>query len=168
MAALAIRGVGYLIVILNKGDKGGRFDVQAWRASTLLLPLVTLALIKVAILHGRNEFLGCPQIVGVISFSAAAERNHRGVMEIVVPQTIQAIAALLGGLHQLYLLRFVFGYKNHFAWCGTLAGFPSHGGDDVMLGAVMDVLGGIPPAAIQVEFLDPVAGIGDAEFADRS
>ena len=39
--------------------------------------------------------------------------------------------------------------------------------EDVILGAVVDVLRGIQPQAIQMELVDPVAGIRDAEFADR-
>ena len=79
----------------------------------LLLPFVALALIEIAVLHRRNEFLRRSQIVAVIGFVVAGESHHRGVMEIVIPQAIQAVPALFRRLHQLHLLRFVFGDKDH-------------------------------------------------------
>ena len=89
-------------------------------------------------------------------------------MEIVIPQAIQAVAALLRRLHQFHFLRFVFGDENHLARSGTFASFAGHGAQDVIFGAVVDVLRRIQPETIQMELVDPVTGIRDAELADRA
>ncbi len=63
MTALAISRVGDLIMVLDERNKSGRRDVESGRAPALALPFVALALVKIAVLHRRNEFLRRSQIV---------------------------------------------------------------------------------------------------------
>ena len=47
-----------------------------------------------AVLDGRDEFLRSPQIVRVVCFVAPRHRDHNAVMEIVIPERVQAITVL--------------------------------------------------------------------------
>src|SRR5439155_9710759 len=42
-------GVGDLVVIFDEADKRRRLDVEGWRATAFLLPLIPLALIEIAV-----------------------------------------------------------------------------------------------------------------------
>ena len=86
-------------------------------------------------------------------------------MEIVIPQRVQSVPALVWRLHKLHLLRFILGDQDHLARGGTFANFAGHGAQNVISGGVVDVLRGIQPETIQMELVDPVAGVRDAEFA---
>ena len=99
--------VGNLVVILEKGDKRRRREVQGWGAAPLLLPFIVLSLVQVAILEGGDEFLRRAQIIRVIGFLASGHGDHGAVVEVVVPEHVQAIATLLRGPDQLRVLGFV-------------------------------------------------------------
>ena len=85
MAAKAAARIRDLIMILNESDEDRGFDLQRRSAATLLLPLVALALIKVAPLDGGDEFLRAAEVIGVVGLAAAGRGHHRGVVPIVVP-----------------------------------------------------------------------------------
>src|SRR5580692_7160013 len=90
--------------------------MQPGSPAALLLPAVVLSLIKKPVLHSGDEFLRFPRIVRVVGFVASGERHHGAVMEIVVPQRVQAVASFLRRLNQPYLLRFIFRHDNGFSW----------------------------------------------------
>ena len=82
---LAISGIRDLIVILQKRYKIPGFQIERGRAARLFLPLITLALVKVAVFSRRDELLRLPEVIGVIGFIAARDRHLGAVVEIVVP-----------------------------------------------------------------------------------
>src|SRR6185295_14592883 len=95
MTAFAACRVGYLIMVLNECNELLRLYIECRRAAPLPLPFVSLALIQIAILDRRHEFLRLAQIIRVVGFVAARQRNQRTVMKIIVPQVVYSITALL-------------------------------------------------------------------------
>ena len=94
---LAAAGVGDLVVVLDEGDECA--PAAARRPGVprrLLLPLVALALVEVAVLDRRDELLRRAEVVGVVGLVVAGQRDHGAVVEVVVPERVEAIAALLG------------------------------------------------------------------------
>ena len=77
------------------------------RAARFLLPLVALPLIEEAVLGGGDELARPAAIIGVIGLVVSGQRDHGAVMEIVVPQGVEPVAAVLGRPHQPRLLRLV-------------------------------------------------------------
>src|SRR5258707_9655313 len=102
-------GVGDLVVVLQEIDEVGRRQVERRGAAPLLLPGKNLSLVEVAPFEGRDEFLRIAVIVGVVGFIAADERHHGGMMEVVVPNCIQAVAALLRRAYEASSLPLVLG-----------------------------------------------------------
>src|SRR5450432_2204464 len=108
MTAGAIRGICHLIVILNEENFGSRRRLQSRSSTALLLPFIVLPLIQEPVFYSRDELLRLSQIVGVIRLIAAGQRHHGAVMEVIIPQSIQTIAAFIGRLNQLHVLRLIF------------------------------------------------------------
>ena len=46
-------------------------------------------------------------------------------------------------------------------------GHAGDGGNNVVLRLVVDGLEGVQPQAVEMEFVDPIAGVGNEELADR-
>src|SRR5262249_49759375 len=109
MTSLAAPRISNLIVVLNEIDEGRARDFQTGRPPPPLLPSVPLALIEVAVFDRRNKLLRLAQIVRVIGFLAPGHRDHRAVMEIVVPERVNSATALLRRPDEDRLLRLVFG-----------------------------------------------------------
>src|SRR6266850_6240123 len=108
MAAQAAAGVSDLIVILNEGHKRRRLQSKTGRAATLFLPGIPLPLVEVAPLERRDKLLGRAVIIGVIGLVAPGQRYHGAVVEVIVPEGIEAIAALRWRAYQVGLLPLVF------------------------------------------------------------
>ena len=153
-------------MILKKGHKHRRREVQSWGATPLLLPRIVLPLVQVAVLEGGDQFLRGAQIIGVIGFVAPGDGDHGAVVEVVVPEHVQAIAALRWGADQLRVLGFVLIDQQGGAPTRRLPHPAGDGRQDVVRGGIIDILRGIEAQAVKVEFLDPVARIGQEELAD--
>ena len=91
-------------MVLDEGDERGRRHVKARLPATYPLPRVPLALVEVAVLHRRNELLCRASVVRVIRLVAAGESDHGRVVEVVVPQGVQAVPALLDRVHDARVL----------------------------------------------------------------
>ncbi len=109
VAALAAGGVGDLVVVLEEVDERRRRQVERRGAAALLLPRVPLPLVEKAVLDARDQLLRRAEVVGVVGLVAAGQRHQRRVVEVVVPERVEAVAALRGRAHQLRLLRLVLG-----------------------------------------------------------
>src|ERR1700704_4576962 len=81
-------------MILDETDERLRTEAAGRCAPVLLLPRVTLALVKVAILHRRDELLRRAPVIAVGSQMVPGQRDNRRVVQIVVPETVKSIAAL--------------------------------------------------------------------------
>ena len=95
MEPRAVKRVGDLIVVLDEIDEIRRAQPVGWLAAHFLLPGKPLALIQEAAFHRRNEFLRSAPVIRVIRLVVAGECDMGAVMEIVVPERIEAIAAVL-------------------------------------------------------------------------
>src|SRR5665213_2822894 len=160
-------GIGDLVVILQIGHEIGWREVEGRRAARLLLPSVPLALVEEAVLGGGDELARAAVIVAVIGFAAPGDGNHRGVVEIVVPQRVEAIPAGLGRAHHSGVLRLVFGGDEGFAAACGSPHLPLDRRQDVIARRIENLLGRVEPQPAQMIFVDPIAGIGDEELAHR-
>src|SRR5262249_31151632 len=64
---------------------------------------------EIAPFEGGEELLRRPAVVAVIGLVAPGQGDAGGVVEVVVPQPVQAVAALLKRANQSALLRLVLG-----------------------------------------------------------
>ena len=168
MDAFTACGIRDLVVILNKSHKLERRHSPGRRAAPVALPFVALALIQEAVFDRGNELLRFALIIRVISFLATGDRDHGAVMIIVVPQTIQSIAASGGWADQPRILRFVLADDDRLTAAG---GSTDAGGDelnDVIRRGVVDLLSGIQPQTIDVKFVDPITRVGNEKLAHRA
>ena len=98
----------------------------------------------------------------------AAEGSPGAVVEIVVPQRVETLAALARGADQVRCLRLVLAHDQDLPPAGGLARAAGELGQDVLaLAEVVDVLGGVDPEPVDVELVDPVAAVRDHELAHR-
>src|SRR5215831_8567822 len=160
--------IGDLIVVLDERHEDCWLQPKCWRATTLPLPFITLSLVEVSPFERRDELLGRARIVGVISLPTPRHGHHSAVMKVIVPQGIQTITPLLWRSHELRLLRLILRDEENRASASSFAHLPGDGGEDVVGGGIIDVLGGIEAQAIEMELVDPIRGVGDEELTDRT
>ena len=167
--AEAAAHVGELVVVLDEDDEPLRLEVEGRGAAGLLLPAVALALVEEAVLRGRDQLLRAPLVVAQVGLVAAGQRHDGAVVEVVVPQGVEAEAAPLAGPDEAHGLGLVLAHDEDPAGCRGLAGAAGELGQDVLvaLAEVVDVLGGVDPEAVDVELVDPVDTVRDDEFAHR-
>ena len=140
---------------------------HAGRAAALALPGVALALIEEAALDGRDQLLGRPGVVAVVGLGAAGERDRGGVVEVVVPQRVEAVAAGRHRADEPHVLRLVLGDQENRSATGARPRAARDRRQHVLGRVVVDVLRGVQPEPVEVELVDPVAGVRDEELADR-
>ena len=104
-------------------------------------------------------------MVFVVGLIATGDRDHRRMVQVVVPHSIETKAAGLDRPHEIREFRLVLGYDDDISRpCGE-ACRPGQFGDHMGPAAVIDVLGRVEPQAIKMEFLNPVGGIANHELA---
>src|SRR5438105_3905440 len=96
-------------MVFQKADEVRGIQVKSWVAAPFLLPAIALALVEKTPLGGRDEFLRLAGVVHVIGFTTPGQGDAGGVMKIVVPQGIQAVAPLGRRANKLRMLRFILG-----------------------------------------------------------
>ena len=89
------------------------------------------------------------------------------MVQIFVPHAVEAEAARLGP-HQARLLRLVFGDDQNAARACGVARRGGQLGDDIARGVVEDLLGGVEPQPVEMEFAHPIGGVFAHEFPHRS
>src|SRR5690349_21692935 len=110
-----MHGIGDLVVVGEKVDEPGRFNVERWGAASLVLPSVPLSLIQKPILCRGDELLRGAPVVGIVRFVLSRERDLSGVVPIVVPDHVQAEAVAFDRAYELRELSFAFIYDDNFA-----------------------------------------------------
>ena len=83
-----VRRVGDLIVVLQERHESVRGQTASGRAAPLALPRVPLALIEKAPLCGRQTLARSGSLV--IGLAPAGQRDHGGVVKVVIPQRIES------------------------------------------------------------------------------
>jgi hypothetical protein len=89
-------------------------------------------------------------------------------MEVIVPERVEAIPAALWWADQFRVLGFVLGHQKRGTPTGRVSHTAGYGRENMVCGGIVDVLGGIQAQAVEVKFLDPVAGIGNEKLAHRT
>src|SRR4029077_4182586 len=154
-------------MILNEGDKCLRGRTESWCAARGYLPKIRLSLKQIAVLGRGNEFLRTAKIVGVVGLSSPGQRDGGAMMKIVVPNCIEVVTAFAARPDEFGNLPLVFRDQNNRAPDGGFARGASNCADDVFVRLLVNRVGGVETKAIEMEFVDPVAAVGDEKFADR-
>src|SRR5437763_2226793 len=154
-------------MILDDRDACRRSRSKGRPAARRSLPDIGFALKKIAVLHRRNDFLPRPQVIRAIRFSSSSQRDDGAVMEIVIPNCIEAVAAFAASPNQFGFLPFVFRDQNDRALTCRLARGAANGPNNVFIRIVQDALRGVEAESIEMEFFDPVATICNEKLANR-
>jgi hypothetical protein len=157
--------IGDLVVVLDEADEYVRGDPERRGAAPLLLPRVALPLVEIAVLERGHEFLGVPAVVAVVGVVARGEHHLCAVMEIVVPERVHSVPALGLRFHEPRLLRLVLGNDYRLPRPRRRAHLADDGREDVVGAGIEDALRRVEAQAVEVELLDPVAGVGEKERA---
>src|SRR5215475_2403345 len=153
-------------MVFDKGDERRRLEIEGVSAARLFLPCVELPLIEESPLCRGDKFLRSSRVVRIICLAMPGQRDVRSVMEVIVPDGIQAVAALSASADEAGVLLFVFGDQEDGPLSGGASCFARDVAKDVVGRIVEHLLGGIEPQAVQMELLDPVAGVGDEKLAN--
>jgi hypothetical protein len=89
-------------------------------------------------------------------------------MEIIVPQRVEPITAALSRAHKPGLLRLVLADNESRSAATRRPHLPDHGGENVIFRSIGDLLGCIQSQPVEMIFVDPIACVGDEEFARRT
>jgi hypothetical protein len=128
-----------LVVVLQEGDERRGLETGGRGTARLILPAIALALVEKAALGERYELLRPTAIVGEVGLVTAGKRHARAVMEVVIPDRIEAMPSLLPGSYQACVLRFVLAHDVEPArTCGHRDGTREFGQD--MLMALVEVV----------------------------
>ena len=131
----------------------------------LLLPLVALPLIKETVFGGGDEFARTAAIVRVVGLVMSGQRDHGAVMEIVVPQRVEPVTAALGRARQLGVLRLVLSDDKGDSAAPRRSHLPNDGGENMVFRSIENCLRRVEPQPVEMILVDPIARIGDEEFA---
>jgi hypothetical protein len=165
---LAAIGVRHLIVVLRERDEPHGWQVERGRAATVFLPSVPLALIQETVFHGRHELLRSASVPGVVGLGAPRGGDHGAVVKIVVPERVEAVAALLARSHEPSQLSLVLTDHDRAARGRGAAHRLDDFFENVRGGLVEDLLRGVETQSVQMELLDPVPRVADEELAHRA
>src|SRR5277367_383751 len=135
-------------------------------AEPFLLPGEELALVEKAPLHRRYQLLRSAQIVRGVRLAVAAQSDAGAVVKIVVPDRIDAEAAVRRGAHQPGLLGFVLGDHDGLAAAASLAHSPRDLGQEMRCRTIEDLLRRVQAQAVEMVLVDPVARIANEVFPD--
>ena len=168
MAPRAARGVRHLIVVLQKRDERRRRHPPRRRAARLALPVVVLSLEQIPVLGRRDQFLRLAARVAVVRLGVAGERDHRAVVEIVVPDGVEAAAAVGDRPHEPRVLRFALRDHDDRAITRRAPRARADLRDDGRRRAIEDLLRRVEAEAIEVKLRDPVLRVREKEFPHRT
>ena len=131
-----------------------------------LLPLVPLALVVIAVFRGGNELLGRSQVVSVIRLAPSGHGDLGGVMKVIVPEHVEAAAALLDRADQLRFLVFIFIDDDNGLLPGRAASSDSNFGKNVLRRLVENALRGVEAETVEMILGYRICGVSREEFAD--
>ncbi len=167
MQSFASGGVCNLIVVLKVPHECRRHDVESGTATPLPLTQVPLALVKPSPLEHRDQLLGRPEVITIVALPVAGRGDRRGMVEVFVPEHVEADSAPIGFAQQLSALRLALAENQDAPLAGRLAHSMSDLGKDVFGAGILESLRGIDSHAVEMKLVDPVSDIRENEFAHR-
>ena len=93
------------------------------------------------------------------------QSNYGAVVQVVVPKAIKVVAAFAAGPDELGFLGLVFCDQDNRPIASGDTCRPAHRADDVFIRRIDNALRGIETKAVEMEFLNPVAAIGNEKLA---
>ena len=87
------------------------------------------------------------------------------MVEVVVPEGVDAETSLARRPDQTRLLRFVFGHQKGASARGRSADLPGNGRQDMLFRYVVYGLRRVEPQTVEMKFLDPIRRIGQNELS---
>ena len=159
-----------VVVVLEERHEPRRVEVERGPAAAVPLPRVALALVEVAPPHGGDQLLGRAAVVGVVGLVPPGEGDEGGVVEVVVPERVETVAAGLAGADEPCVLRLVLGDDVEAPAGGGRGRADAlvDLGENVAVRPVEDLLRRVEPQPVHVELLDPVGRVLDEELARGS
>src|SRR6266567_3749421 len=154
-------------MVFEKGNECLWFQIQTGVSSRRLLPCIRLSLIQITILCRGNKLLRTPKVVAVVGFVSTGQGNNGGMMPVVIPYSVKIIAALLSGPDQFCPLEFILLKQKDVALSRRFPRRASDSSHNIFLRVIKNGLRGIKAESVEMEFLNPVASIGDEELPDR-
>ena len=152
-------------MVFDEPDESFRTDAESRHSAGRFLPHVGLALEEITILRGGDELLGTAPVIGVIRFVTIGQSNHGAVVQVVVPKAVKVVTAFAAGPDELGFLGLVFRDQDNRPIAGGDACRPAHRADDVFIRRIDNALRGVETKAVEMEFFDPVAAIGNEKLA---
>ena len=148
-----------LIVVLRAEHKCGARLISHSRAARLASSGQGLSLVEKATVQAPGKLLCSASKISVVTVTLATQEDPGGMMEIISPHAIQAVAACIAWSNEPNFITLILGDENHRAWrCHLTHPFREFHQD--MRGTVVtQVMGGIQPKSIDVVLADPVDGI---------
>src|SRR6185437_2354725 len=151
--------VGELVVVGDEGDEARWRQIECRSAARLMLPPVPLALVEKPVLGRRQQLLRGAAVAVEVGLVAAGGGDPSAVVEVVVPERVEAVPAGAARTGELRFLRLVLADDDRGAPAGAGTSRRRQLGDDVRRRAVGDGLRGIETQTVEVELFDPVAGV---------
>src|ERR1700730_12933351 len=152
-------------MVLQKDDKAFCREVEGWAAARLPLPLIALALIEETVLGGSDELARPTAVIRVVGFVMSGQCHHGAMMKVVVPQGVEPVTAALRRARQLGVLRLVLSNDKGDSAAPRRSHLPRDGGDNMIFRSIENCLRRVEPQPVEMILVDPIARIGDEEFA---
>src|ERR1700752_5254486 len=89
-------------------------------------------------------------------------------MEVVIPQGVEPVTAPLGRTHQLGVLWLVLSDDKGNSAAPRRSHLPRDGGGNMIFRLIENCLRRVEPQPVEMILVDPIARIGDEEFARRA
>ena len=118
-------------------------------------------------LGGGDELGWATAVIRVVGLVMSGQRNHGAVMEVVIPQGVEPVTAPLGRTRQLGVLRLVLSDDKGASSAPRRSHLPRDGGDNMIFRSIENCLRRVEPQPVEMILVDPIARIGDEEFARR-
>ena len=96
-------------MVLNKSDERVRRRTESRCAARRFLPKVGLALEQITVLGRGNKLLRRAEIIAVVRFPSSGQCDDGAVMEVIIPNRIEIVAAFAPRANELGNLPLIFG-----------------------------------------------------------
>ena len=123
-------------------------------------------MIKKTVFRGRNKFLRRAKVITEIGFVATGQRHHGAMMKIVVPHSVQIVAAFAARSRHLGILEIVLGDEDDGVRAGRFPRCAPNSADDVFTGSIADGMCRVEAEPVEMKFLNPITPIRYEKLAN--